>query len=504
MMTLYKSTKGVSLQYLVDGLTDKVFDDDLYISGLSMDSRKIRAGYLFIACKGLFDSGLKYIQDAIDAGACAILVDNETNHKDKIQNTPLIDIDNLRGKVGIISSRFYGYPSNDLNIVGITGTNGKTSVSYFIAQVLSEYRGNICGLIGTLGYGPYNKLEAGQNTTPDSVTLQHNLVKIRDAGATDLAMEVSSCGLEQGRIAEVGFNIAVFTNLSSDHLDCHGDMQAYADAKRKLFSVDGLQHAVININDDFGKILATEIKDRLHVIEYKLVDSFSDTKKANQILATVLEHEIDFLSLEIKSPWGNGYLQVAIGGKYNAENLLACLAVLCLLDLPFDKVLKGLSRISGVPGRMESLGGNGNTSIFVDYAHTPDALEKALSTLHQYCIGELICVFGCGGGRDKSKRAVMGGIAEQHSDKIILTNDNPRTEDPQSIIDDILVGIDKTKSVFVEQNREQAIIKAIELAGNNDVVLIAGKGHETYQEISGICYPFSDRQFVRNYLKADR
>jgi len=314
-------------------------------------------------------------------------------------------------------------------------------------------------------------------------------------------MEVSSHALDQGRVNNVLFNTAVFTNLSRDHLDYHGDMSRYADAKRKLFMAAGLEHAVINTDDPFGIELFNEFRAQLNVVSYGLDNHNSRTQGPRpSVEATITRQDINSLILDIRSPWGGGQLCARLTGKFNVYNLLATLTVLCLHGISLEVALQRLSAVTGVPGRMEYFGAAGQPAIFVDYAHTPDALQQALISLRNQCAGKLICVFGCGGDRDQGKRPQMGRIAESHADRIMLTTDNPRSESPEKIMAEILAGMTGRVPVEQQADRVLAISSAIASSESQDIVLIAGKGHETYQEIMGKKLPFSDRQLVRNLL----
>lgn len=503
MMALTDSTDGVPLTRLFEGLADCSSCSRTRVSGLSLDSRRTRPGDLFLACHGTNTSGIYYIREAINAGAIAVAAEADAGTAILTNEVPVIPVNNLRNNAGIIAARFFDHPSAKMNVVGITGTNGKTSVSWFIAQCLSGDLKNNVGLIGTLGYGPYAQLTSGLNTTPDPVVLQQTLDEFYRKGIDTVIMEVTSIGLDQGRVAGVDFNIGLLTNLTIDHLDYHGDMHTYAEAKKQLFTSHALGHAIINIDDEYGGRLASDLSSEVDVTRYGLVDKFPaaacDDPGPNTVVAAVDETQ-DGLCLNIRSPWGWGELNVAISGRYNAYNLLASLAALCLLEISFDQALMQLSRITPVPGRLERFGGNNQPVVYVDYAHTPDALEHVLQYLKGTNSGKLLCVFGCGGNRDRTKRARMGAIAEVYADQVILTSDNPRHENPEAIIKEILDGFTRTESVQIQPDRTRAITTAVLSATAGDTILIAGKGHETYQEIAGQRIPFSDRQLVRNLL----
>lgn len=496
MMALNESTFGIPLETLLEGFAECPSVDDRKVTGLSMDSRNIGHGYLFLACHGANTSGVQYIGKAIKAGAIAVAAEADSQTEAFNGKVPVIAVKNLKEKAGEIASRFYGHPSSKMKVIGVTGTNGKTSVTNFIVQGLTIREKNKTGLIGTLGSGIYPHLDNGINTTPDPVLLQHILADFYQHGIETVAMEVSSHGLDQGRVKGVDFNIGVFTNLSMDHLDYHGNMDSYADAKKRYFIDYGIDNAVINIDDEYGLELSKEIGNSVPVITYGL-------QQPCDVTARVSESEHG-MTLDIRSPWGEGRLQVSITGGYNACNLLAVVAVLNLLGIPFQETLQMLSPLAPVPGRMEKFGGSGRALVYVDYAHTPDALEKVLTLVKNMEPGKLVCVFGCGGDRDRTKRALMGAIAESFADEVILTNDNPRGEDPASIIRDILSGFKSRDAVMIEPDRASAIRAAIKSAGAGDIVLVAGKGHETYQEIAGVRLPFSDQQAVRNLLEGNR
>jgi len=500
MMAKRNYSHGLDLSYLIEGFVDPAPDINVAITGVSFDSRSISPDELFIAIDGNQTSGSKFIDDAIRKGAVAVLVDDKSQARTGSRAVPVIYIPDLRMRVGIIADRFYGEPSQELKVIGVTGTNGKTSVCHFIAQALSNQGERFVGVIGTLGYGGYGKLEAGSNTTPDAVSVHRLLSCFRDQTAEYVVMEVSSHALEQYRVSGVRFDTVVFTNLSHDHLDYHDDMDAYANTKKKLFQMEGLKGAVINIDDQLGKQLVSILKGNVPVISYGVAKD-RDDGLSPEVQAVVTKEDTWSMTLGITSPWGAGELSANLTGSFNAYNLLAVLSVICQQNIPFAEALKRLSRVTNIPGRMECFSNANSASIFVDYAHTPDALQQALVSLRKLCSGKLICVFGCGGGRDKGKRPLMGQISESFSDKVILTSDNPRCESPNEIILDILAGFQNKDLAEVEPDRDSAIQTAVNSAHVNDIVLIAGKGHETYQDINGVKIPFSDRQLVRNILE---
>lgn len=501
MMAKRSIIERPTLAFLLEGIAS-INPSVVPVAGIRIDSRRVAPADLFIAVEGMHTSGTKFIHDAIARGALAVLVDAKSGVESASVPVPVYQVTDLPSKIGLIASRFYGNPSKDLDITGITGTNGKTSIAFYLSQALSDGGTQPAGFIGTLGYGEFGKLVASANTTPDAITIQQLLSRFRSKGVRNIVMEVSSHALEQGRVNNTIFNTAVFTNLSRDHLDYHGEMSRYAGAKKKLFMMAGLTNAVINSDDTFGQMLIKEFDKQLNVVSYGLADNKQgDSSPRPTIEAELRKQEINSLFLQISSPWGTGQLQTRLSGRFNAYNLLATLAVLCLRGIPFDSALHTLSGVQGVPGRMEFFGHAGTVRIFVDYAHTPDALKQALMSLREQCSGKLVCVFGCGGDRDQGKRPEMGRVAEIWSDRVILTSDNPRSESPEKIIEDILAGMTGTIPVEVQADRALAIRTAIATSSKEDIVLIAGKGHETYQEIMSHKLPFSDRQLVRNLLE---
>jgi UDP-N-acetylmuramoyl-L-alanyl-D-glutamate--2,6-diaminopimelate ligase len=382
-------------------------------------------------------------------------------------------------------------------MVGVTGTNGKTSVAHWVAQALSRL-GRKAAVIGTVGNGfppvgdAPGALTPALNTTPDAIELQQRLAHYRQQGATACAMEVSSHGLAQGRVNGTRFNIAVLTNLTRDHLDYHGDMESYAAAKARLFNWPGLEWAVLNVDDAFGLQLESETRpSRVAGYGFQRGAVVGDSLRLSQT----------GLHLHVRTDWGNADLDAPLLGRFNAANLLAVLTTLLVSGVKLDDACQALAHITPPPGRMQTFGGNAHPLVVVDYAHTPDALEKVLATLREIVSGgRLICVFGCGGNRDRGKRPLMGQAASRGADEVWVTSDNPRNEEPRRIIDDILAGT--SGKPHVEPDRARAIFEAIGGAHQGDVVLIAGKGHEEYQEIAGERQVFSDVAVARKALEA--
>ncbi|WP_284195715.1 UDP-N-acetylmuramoyl-L-alanyl-D-glutamate--2,6-diaminopimelate ligase [Chitinimonas prasina] len=466
------------------------------------DSRQIQPGDVFLAYKGEYSDGRDHIANAISAGAACILWEAEDYAwRTEWAAVPNLAIPRLRELAGIVAAHLLGNPSQALHCVGVTGTNGKTSCAHWLAQAYTLL-GEKAALIGTVGYGFLPQLEEASHTTPDAVRLQNLIARYRSEGASHLAMEVSSHGLEQARAHGVAFHTAVFTNLTRDHLDYHGSMAAYGASKQRLFEWEGLRAAVINADDSFGAQLLAQLPAGLG-LSYGL--------NAGDIRADTVETSLAGLRLAVATPWGRTEINSPLVGRFNAYNLLACLGVLLSSGVALADAAAVLGRIESAKGRMQRLGGGDLPLVVVDYAHTPDALEKALSTLREIMPGKrrLYCVFGCGGDRDRGKRPEMARIACSLANTVIITNDNPRTEDPKQIIHDILDGVDGASAknphfgdYSVQRDRAAAIAAAIELAEPGDVVLIAGKGHEEYQDANGVKAPFSDEQQARAALAA--
>ncbi|HEY9148198.1 MAG TPA: UDP-N-acetylmuramoyl-L-alanyl-D-glutamate--2,6-diaminopimelate ligase, partial [Gammaproteobacteria bacterium] len=412
-------------------------------------------------------------------------------------SVPLFTVERLHWIAGEVASRFYGEPSGQMKVVGITGTNGKTSISQFIAQAASC--DGVCGVIGTLGSGLYGQMDTTGHTTPDAVTLQQQLAKMRDAGAGLVAMEVSSHALDQGRVNGVQFDVAVFTNLSHEHLDYHGDIVSYASAKRRLLQMPGLRLAVLNADDPIGREWLADMPAAVEAVSYGLSGGEGE-RLGPDLFAADLTLDASGLAMKVRAGEQSATLKTGLLGRFNASNLLAALGALLGLGYDFRDALQRLSRVTTVAGRMESFGGGKKPLVVVDYAHTPAALEHVLQALREHTTRQLWCIFGCGGERDREKRSMMGRIAEQLADNVVITDDNPRREDPFSIIEEILRGIENPDAVYISRNRAQAIAHAISLAREGDVILVAGKGHETVQQIGEQCLPYSDRHEVARLL----
>lgn len=459
------------------------------ITGLATDSRKVQPGNLFLAVPGLQHDGRQHIQQAVAAGAAAVAFEASDGFSCSAA-VPLLPVGHLASQLSAVAARFYGEPARSMKLVGVTGTNGKTSVSQMLAQALTGL-GQPCGVIGTLGSGMSGALVEHGMTTPDALSLQQQLAQMRDQGARRVSMEVSSHALDQGRVAALSFEVAVFTNLSRDHLDYHGDMDAYGQAKARI--LDQAAHAVINIDDTYGRQLAAACE--LPLVGYSLSDSSAD------LYCSDVRFDAEGISARLHAGNTHAELRSPLLGTFNLSNLLAVAGVLLALELPLAQIAALLGQLSPPTGRMQRLGGEGQPLVVVDYAHTPDALENALAALRAHVAGRLVCVFGCGGDRDRGKRPLMGRAAEQGADLLVITDDNPRTEDSAAIIDEIRAGIEHSEQVTVIANRAEAIAQTIARAAADDIILLAGKGHETYQEIHGVRHPFSDIEQAERALR---
>ncbi|MGI9230014.1 MAG: UDP-N-acetylmuramoyl-L-alanyl-D-glutamate--2,6-diaminopimelate ligase [Gammaproteobacteria bacterium] len=499
-MALSKQASGVPLPQLLDGLAVTEMDAAPDVSGVSSDSRETGLGDLFLACKGVSRDGAAFIPEAIRAGASVIAIEQGLALPAEKVSIPVVVVPELAQKAGIIAGRFYQQPSRALALTGVTGTNGKTSICWWLARLHTQLSGQPCGLIGTLGAGSLPNPDASINTTPGAVHLQKLMAGFVSDNITTAFMEVSSHALDQGRTNGLEFNAGVFTNLSHDHLDYHGDLQSYRDSKARLFQCDSLEYAVINADDATGRELASGLKTGLEVITYSIAGA-GPTAGCRHIQATLATATDGGADVTVHGDFGDGRFVTHLQGGFSVSNLLAVTTVLLQSGFSLEQILGALADLPAVPGRMEQFNLPRGYRVVVDYAHTPAALEQALLALRQSCNGKLICVFGCGGDRDRDKRPIMGEVAARLADQIVLTDDNPRDESAQQIIDDILSGIQSSDQLVVEHDRCKAISDAIKMARDDDVILIAGKGHETYQEIAGRRSPFSDRQQVRNCIE---
>ena len=461
------------------------------VKALVSDSRQLQPGMVFAAYPGEASDGRAYIAQAIARGAGGVLWETDQYAWDPALNIPNVGVPGLKARIGEIASHVYGEPSKKMQMIGITGTNGKTSVAHWTAQAMTQL-GKKTAIVGTAGNGFPHALTPAVNTTPDAIELQQRLAHYVQQGAAACAMEVSSHGLAQSRVNGTHFDIAVFTNLSRDHLDYHGSMENYAATKARLFHWPGLEWAVINNDDAYGRQLEGMTRSA-RVASYGFERGAVVARKLNLLQ--------NGMQLDVHTEWGNASLEVPLLGRFNASNLLAVLTTLLVSGVGLDEACAALTDIEPPPGRMQTLGGGKHPLVIVDYAHTPDALEKVLATLREIAQqGRLICVFGCGGNRDPGKRPLMGRAASHGTDEVWVTSDNPRNENPAAIIDAIVQGM--SKEAKVEPDRARAIFEAIGHARCGDVVLIAGKGHEDYQEIAGERLSFSDASVARKALEA--
>ena len=485
---------GMTLRELLAGLASVSPSHDRFVTGLALDSRRVVPGDLFLAVQGSRDHGSVHAGAAAAAGAAAVVQSAAVTAGTIGEGVPVIYLPGLEQRVGDLADRFYGHPSRHVWVTGVTGTNGKTSVCHFVAQALTA-AGRPCGIMGTLGRGLYGRLEPAVNTTPDAVTVQRTLAEWRRRGVGHGIMEVSSHGLVQGRVAGVTFASAVFTNLGRDHLDYHGSLEAYAAAKGALFRMPGLGAAILNLDDAEGARLAGRLAADLETLTFSLAGRTDAHLR-------VIESRFHGAGMElgIQTPEGVVRLSSGLAGRFQAANLLAALGVLMRAGMAAGEAAARLGEAASLPGRFERFGGGGAPTVIVDYAHTPDALEHALGEANALARGGVTCVFGCGGERDRGKRPEMGAVAERLATRVILTDDNPRGEEPSRIIADILAGLRDPAAAEVVRDRAAAIARAIAEAGPGDVVVVAGKGHEGYQEVAGERLPFSDRTVVQTCL----
>lgn len=475
------------LDHLLDGFATAA--PAIEISDISADSRTVQAGGLFLACRGMSNHGLDFVAAAVARGAAAIAYDSST--ADAMPDScavPLIAVQKLALQLGEISNRFFDHPSRDVRVAGVTGTNGKSTVAWMIAQCLT-FLGKRCGYAGTLGYGLDELNVDDDMTSPDVITTHRRLAGFRDQGATHAAIEVSSHALDQGRVAGVAFDAAVFTNLTRDHLDYHGDMRAYAAAKERLFAEYPVQRRIIDVDSEFGMTLAK--RNFAFVVQVSTEPGRARTKGDFLFVRDMSATDSGYV-VEFASSWGESRFTLPLVGLFNVANAACVLAYLLDEGVSLDAACAAMSEVSAPPGRMQKVPVNAGPAVYVDYAHTPDALAVTLSALREHGSAALWVVFGCGGDRDKGKRPEMGRIAEQLADRVVLCNDNPRNESPSAIIDEIVAGFATPAAAHIIEDRAAAIAWTIANAGPDDIVLLAGKGHERYQIIGGERRDFSD------------
>ena len=491
------SVKPQALRSLLAGSEVLSEFPDIEVGGLQLDSRKVKAGDLFIALHGHQSHGLQHALQSMNNGCVGVVYDPVGAERllDNLEcRVPFVAVNNLSQWLGTLADRFFGHPSASMNVIGITGTNGKTSCSHFLAEALG--RSDKAGVVGTLGWGKPGHLSSTLHTTPDAIEVHRVLDALRTDGFHFVAMEASSHGLVQGRLNGVRFKGAVFTNFSRDHLDYHQTMEAYLEAKLLLLDSPALEFVVLNAQNETAASICHRA-GRLKCVGFCPVDHVSalgiPLLRFGGIRQTPsgVEFTVDYerQSATIKAP---------VFGDFNVENLTATMAVLLCLGLPFSKAVNALAEVRPVPGRMENVRKGGRGAV-IDFAHTPDALASVLQSVRKHCAGNLWVVFGCGGDRDRGKRPQMGSVADKLADRLVITDDNPRSEDPEGIIRDILEGVSRQEAAVIRDRRE-AISFALKTCEPLDLVIIAGKGHETSQEISGVKYPFNDREVVCEIL----
>jgi UDP-N-acetylmuramyl-tripeptide synthetase len=469
-------------------LLDRLAQLGVPLADLTADSRAVKLGSVFVAYPGTTLDGRAFIAEAVARGAAAVIWERQGFTWDERWEVPNLGVENLRLRISAIAGAVYGDPSAALWMAGVTGTNGKTSVSQWIAAA-SDALGRRSAVIGTLGNGLVGERFEAKNTTPDPIVLQRSLADYLRRGARNVAMEVSSHGLDQGRVAGIKFDVAVFTNLTRDHLDYHGTMEAYAEAKYRLFSARGLRQAVVNVDDPTGAAFVQRLGGSgKEILTY-------GTGAGAMLQATQVSLSEAGVRFRVEGAHGSAEVRAQVLGAFNVSNLLAVLGALIAQGIAFVDAVRALGTLEPVPGRLERVGGGERPLVVIDYAHTPDALEKALVALRPTVAAghRLVCVFGCGGDRDPGKRPLMGSAAAKLADLLVVTSDNPRSEDPHAIIAQILQGIPNGRAEAIE-DRQVAIFSAVHHARAGDVVLLAGKGHETYQEIAGVRHPFNDRE----------
>ncbi|WP_252179345.1 UDP-N-acetylmuramoyl-L-alanyl-D-glutamate--2,6-diaminopimelate ligase [Endozoicomonas sp. 4G] len=491
------SSPMTSLNEVLAELNQAPLDKDIMLTGLALDSRRLLGGELFLAVPGLSSDGRKFIDAALDAGASAVLADSgreSPSETEFLAGKPVIFIENLKAHISYLADRFYRQPSSKLKLIGVTGTNGKTSACWFAAQLLS-LMGKPCAVMGTLGKGVPPELEPCLNTTSDPVSIQSFMAELVAGDVSAMAMEVSSHGLHQGRADQLTFEVGVFTNISRDHLDYHKTMDDYAKAKALLFADGRAKKAVINLDDDYSELMLSSCASDTEVFTFSLTSDKADITAQNILL------DGEGVKADLDTPWGKGLLKTSQLGRFSLENLLAVIGAVCCQDYSLERVLEKLPQLSTVPGRMQRFGGGHKPVVVVDYAHTPDALTSVLKALREHGAAKLICVFGCGGDRDRGKRPLMARAAIKGADEVVVTSDNPRSEDPEAIIRDTLAGLDHASiPVTSVTHRADAICQAVCKAAAGDMVVIAGKGHEDYQEINGVRHYFDDREEARKAL----
>ncbi|MFZ5532711.1 MAG: UDP-N-acetylmuramoyl-L-alanyl-D-glutamate--2,6-diaminopimelate ligase [Pseudomonadota bacterium] len=476
---------------------------DFSVGGITADSRAVCPGDLFLACAGRSAHGLIHAETAVAAGAAAIAYDPSDAPASLAGaggGVPLIALPGLTQRIGDLAARFFGDPSQSLRVIGITGTNGKTSCAHLLAQTLGDPPGT-AGLMGTLGNGFPDRLAPSSHTTLDAVRVQSWLARLREAGARAVAMEVSSHALDQGRVSAVRFDTAIFTNLTRDHMDYHGTEAAYAAAKRRLFERPELRLAVLWAEDPAAAYMAAALPASCPTVWASFSRAALQGRRGKGLWARSVQPVADGVSLMLESDWGAGPMHLPLLGRFNVANALLVLGALLGGGMSWGEALSRLSAVQPVPGRMQRLGNDSGPTAVVDYAHTPDAIEQAILACRAHGARRVVCVFGCGGDRDRGKRPLMGAAVGRLADAVVLTDDNPRSEAPEAIIAAIRAGVPGGVPVHVEHDRRAAIRGALAAATTGDWVLIAGKGHETSQVFADREEPFSDLEVVKDWFR---
>ena len=489
----------MDLDTLFDGMDVNV--PSVPITDITSNSRHAISGGLFLACAGIERHGLDFLAPALEAGVRAVAWEPAEGFDapDLPADVIGIPVSELRDRLGTVADRFFGSPSRGIPVSGVTGTNGKSTTAFLAAQALNKLN-RTAGYMGTLGYGLGSDLNPSSLTTPGCITVHRRLRELVDAGARHVVMEVSSHALDQQRVNGVCFQVAALTNLTRDHLDYHGSMERYAQAKARLFVDSGIRTAVVNVGDHHGAELAGRLISGTDVISVALVDTVADNPTA-RLTACLAGGRVDGLNLNLSGDFGEAVLRSPLWGRFNAENLAMATGMLLALEVSLEDAVQALGCCAAPPGRMQLIrSGASAPTVVVDFAHTPDALSKVLETVRDHCSGKVWCVFGCGGNRDKGKRPSMGAIAAELADRSIITDDNPRDEDPGAIIAEIVAGAGSGDRVEIVRDRRAAIKFAIDSARSDDVVLIAGKGHEAEQIIGMQALAFSDAEVARSAL----
>lgn len=494
MTTPPAQDRSVDLARLLKGWVADEAIPSLHVTGIESDSRQIKPGALFLATVGQHRHGLDFLEQALNAGCSAVAYDPEGTESNRLAShspVPLVAVQGLTQNLGYIAARFYDEPSASMNVVGFTGTNGKTSCTHFLADALSMTLN--ATVVGTLGWGRPGRLQSTQHTTPEPVELQKILAKLRDEGCQLVAMEASSHGLEQGRLSGVCFKGAVFTNFSRDHLDYHGTMEAYLEAKLRLADWPDLRFIAFNAEEAFARPIVDRMRGKLQLLGF-CAEDFETILDVPMLRYGAASYHADGMHFDVTFRGIRRTIRTGLYGDFNVENLTATLAAMLGMGVALDEAISLLRGVVAVPGRMERVNCEGR-QVVVDYAHTPDALATVLEGVRKHGPSRLWVVFGCGGDRDRGKRSEMGAVASRIADRIVLTDDNPRTENGDHIIQDILGGISRSDAIVI-RDRRAAIRHALEALGPDDLLLVAGKGHETTQEIAGVKHPFNDRTVI--------